>query len=267
MTDAMPKLDWEYGAPSDLRAGYATQRAAIAHEAASDVAIKENEYSGLTFVPHAGGKGAPVLYFHGGGWIVGSPQTHITLCSWLAKLANRRVISVPYRLAPEHKYPAQRDDARARLVEVRAAEGQVFIAGDSAGGAMALWAGIRDVLGIACFYGAFGVSNSPSMQAYGPDSDGLSHADVLAMYRRLGLGRPEDIRRDFSRAGPPLLLLAAGADPLRDDTGIVAAEQDRKVTQWCANGEPHAFLQNAGSSDVARHWLARTGDWMREIDP
>ena len=89
--------------------------------------------------------GLPViLYFHGGGWVVGSVSTHDNLCRKLANRARAVVVSVDYRLAPENKYPAAVEDAYSALQWVQTGAGafggdpaRLAVAGDSAGGNLA----------------------------------------------------------------------------------------------------------------------------------
>ncbi|MCA9972857.1 MAG: alpha/beta hydrolase fold domain-containing protein, partial [Anaerolineales bacterium] len=85
-----------------------------------------------------------LVYFHGGGWVVGSLETHDTICRRLAADAGRLVVSVDYRLAPEHKFPAAVEDAFAALTWAAAHAGELggdaarlAVAGDSAGGNLA----------------------------------------------------------------------------------------------------------------------------------
>ena len=81
-----------------------------------------------------------VLHFHGGGYVMASPDTHVPLCSALAAATGGRVLSVDYRLAPEDPFPAAADDALAAyswLVD-RVDPTRVVLAGDSAGGGLAL---------------------------------------------------------------------------------------------------------------------------------
>jgi acetyl esterase len=93
----------------------------------------------------AGGEPMPALvYYHGGGFVIGNIDSHDGLCRMMANEGNLRVISVDYRLAPEHKYPAAFDDALATLnwVAQNAAEigvdaNRIAVGGDSAGGALA----------------------------------------------------------------------------------------------------------------------------------
>lgn len=262
---AMPALDWINDDADMLRTAYAAQRAEMADEVAGDVAISEGSAGALHFDP-LDPKPEPILYFHGGGWIVGSPHTHVTLCSWLAQITGRSVQSVPYRLAPEHAYPAQRDDAIAAL---KAMAVPCFVVGDSAGGAMALWAesgAPGRTLGVVSLYGAFGVSDSPSLRRFGPGSDGLSAPDIASFYTRMGLTRAEDIQIDFASSGAPLLLIEAEADPLADDNLVLSALMaDRELTHLQATGQPHAFLQFAGRDAAAREVMGWVKDWMDSV--
>lgn len=93
----------------------------------------------------AGSKALPALiFFHGGGWVIGDLDTHDGLCRILANEAGVRVIAVHYRLAPDHKFPAAVDDAVAAVnwVEANAASlgvdaNRLAVGGDSAGGGLA----------------------------------------------------------------------------------------------------------------------------------
>ncbi|GAB5448697.1 alpha/beta hydrolase [Gymnodinialimonas sp.] len=90
--------------------------------------------------PEAGGKGV-VLYFHGGGFIVGSPQSHIALIRTLCRRSGCRVVVPDYALGPEFLLPAAQDDARRawdQLITEDLAPSDIVLAGDSAGGGMAL---------------------------------------------------------------------------------------------------------------------------------
>ena len=266
----MNELDWVNGDPVVLRAAYVAERAPLDKTAPSEVAIS-NEMpaglSGLAFTPPGSDRRAPILYFHGGSWMLGSPGTHLALCAFLAKAARRQVSSVSYPLAPEHPYPAQRDAAQAALASF---DGPVFIAGDSAGGAMALWAAGRDtdqVQGVAAFYPAYGVLHSDSIDEFGPGNPALHSAAIAAMYARLG-ATGETVQADIPREGAPVLIIEAACDPLRDDARLLAEHMaDRGATLWSADGEEHAFLHHGGNSPKVRAWMARIGEWMDGLAP
>jgi len=97
------------------------------------------------YAPHAAQAPAPLcVYYHGGGWVQGSVETHDPGCRLLAHLAGVRVLSVDYRLAPEAPYPAAVDDALAAFAwvaadpeRVGADPARLAVAGDSAGGNLA----------------------------------------------------------------------------------------------------------------------------------
>ncbi|MBN1802428.1 MAG: alpha/beta hydrolase [Candidatus Lokiarchaeota archaeon] len=83
-----------------------------------------------------------IVYMHGGGYISGSPSTHYNLCSSIARVVKGRVISIDYRLAPEHPFPAALDDAIMVYKYLLNAEGispdKIIFAGDSAGGGLVI---------------------------------------------------------------------------------------------------------------------------------
>ena len=91
-----------------------------------------------------------LLYFHGGGWVLGNLVTHHGVCATLARLAGCVVCSVDYRLAPEHRFPAALDDAWAatswaaeHAEEIGCRPGELAVGGDSAGGNLAAICALR----------------------------------------------------------------------------------------------------------------------------
>src|ERR1700758_3394474 len=111
-------VSWAHSSPVELRAQHGREAAAMAGGLPADVveavlAADGAFRGGLLFTPPDATKDAVIVYFHGGGFVAGSPGTHRCVTAWLAKLSGLRVLSARYRLAPEHPFPAQREDAVA----------------------------------------------------------------------------------------------------------------------------------------------------------
>ncbi len=113
----------------------------------ADVRIEDTAIAGVpirTYEPHTVEAGRPVLaWFHGGGWVIGSVRTHEASCRALAQRANCRVVSVEYRMAPEHCFPAALDDCWAVTKALGQAGVRLAVGGDSAGGNLAAAVALR----------------------------------------------------------------------------------------------------------------------------
>ena len=195
------------------------------------------------YLPDGDGPFPTVVFFHGGGFVLGSIATHDWLCRRLTRESGCAVLSVDYRLAPEHPFPAPVADAYAAVEwaaanpDAIAGTGRVAVAGDSAGGALAavaaLMAAERDGPEIAyqaLLYPGVGVeTGQPSVE----DHAGivLSEADLewfLECYYDHELHRRNPYA-DPTNAGDvsgvaPATVVTAGFDPLRDG-GRAYAEQ------------------------------------------
>lgn len=264
----MPTLDWGAGDPDDLRAGYAADRATIAHTCHADVVQSQvDSITGpaIRFDP-PNATGTPILYFHGGGWVAGSPQTHVTLCSWMAAITGRMILSVPYTLCPEAQFPSQYHQAGQALDDFLRQHEAAIVMGDSAGAAMAFWAeaaALGQVAAVVSLYGAFGAVGTASLARFGPDSGGLDAASVAGMYARLGCPGGQGIADAVAPLGAPALLVTAGLDPLADDHAWLAAQRpDRAVSTLTVPDRPHAFLQMAGTDKVAQAAMQDVADWL-----
>lgn len=102
--------------------------------------VIEEEANGVplrSYVPEEAGD-ETILFLHGGGFVIGSLETHDAMCRAFAAETGSRVISIGYRLAPEAPFPAAREDARAALRHVAATQSIAAIVGDSAGGHLAV---------------------------------------------------------------------------------------------------------------------------------
>ncbi len=190
--------------------------------------------------PPSGGRLPMLVYYHGGGWTIGSLGTYDSLCRGLARFLPAIVISVAYRLAPEHPYPAAVQDAKLALewVARRAAEfggepGRLAVGGDSAGGNLATIVAAhakKEGIGInlqVLFYPGVDLSrmDRPSHLQYGVGY-GLTNV-AMETFRRFYVPNPDDWRRpDVSpllasdedlRQLPPAVIMTAGCDPLLDE--------------------------------------------------
>ena len=208
----------------------------------------------------------PVLvYFHGGGWVIGDLDTHDVLCRQLTAESGASVISVDYRLAPEHKFPAAVDDAWAatRWVVAHAAELNVdaerlAVGGDSAGGNLAAVVALlsRDQGGPAIRLQAllYPVTDSNTETgSYRDFAEGfLLTRESMKWFFNHYVSNEADVAdwrvsplRAPSLAGlPPTLIVTAGFDPLRDE-GEAYAKRLRaagvSVDAICFGGMIHGF--------------------------
>lgn len=277
MSGALPEVnfDWTSDDIEGLRRGYAQEREMYLEDIPPDVTIDEISVlgvGGLLFTPDEASDLAPILYFHGGGWIVGSPETHRPMCACLSAMSGRRVLSVRYRLAPENPFPAQKVDAVAALNAVLSGHvaqlgrpRSVVLAGDSAGASVALWAeagaqpSMRAAIDhIVGFYGAFGLRDSASLRRLGPVTAGLSQQDVAAFYDHLGDSLPPDMTDTFLTRGAPLSLLVAGQDPLRDDSHMLSElmrRGGRNVHMTEVDDMTHGVFHMVGRSPEVAAWM------------
>lgn len=188
------------------------------------------------------GPGPVVVFLHGGGFVMGSIGTHAPLAAEIARQLDLPVVSVEYRLAPEHKWPAAPDDAEAAarwIAENGAVFGREFtglvLCGDSAGGALTLITtlALRDrpaalpvLLQIPIYPVADRSKPYPSATDCG-DGFGLNHADIAYFDSAYGSDsqhwRASPLLADLSGL-PPTLLMTAGFDPLRDEGRAFAAK-------------------------------------------
>ena len=192
--------------------------------------------------PAIGGLLPVLVYLHGGGYVLGSLDTHDRVMRLLALKSGAAVLGVDYRLAPEHRFPAQLEETAAVLdwiatqaASVELDHRRVALGGDSAGAHLALGAALArkptatKLKALILYYGAFGLADSASRRRFGVAASGLSRDD-LAYYDASYLGGPApmgDPRYDClagNLAGlPPAYILACELDPLLDDSLALAA--------------------------------------------
>lgn len=206
-----------------------------------------------------------LFYIHGGGFVVGSLDSHHAICAEVAERAGAELVSVDYRLAPEHVWPVQHDDCFAVLQHLLADQGQVVLIGDSAGGNLAAGLairarnqGLKGVAGQVLIYPALGgdlVSGSYDEMGHAP---GLTTADVA--YYRAVLQAPGEspIAHPLKEADfgglPPAFISVAHFDPLRDDGRTYAARLAEAGVEVWFREEPqmvHAWLRARHMSEGA----------------
>ncbi len=229
-----------------------------------------------------------LIYFHGGGWVLGNLDTHDRIMRLLAQKSGALVLGVDYRLAPEHKFPAAHDDALAALRHV-ARQGREWgidgarlaVGGDSAGANLSVASCLcldpaeRNAIKLQLlYYGAYGLSDSPSMRAYGNELDGLTRAD-MARYRSQLIRTPADLqdpRLDNLSADlgglPPALIVAAGLDPLLDDSRALSELMSEvggvnKLVVY--PGVLHGFLHYSRLLDVATRALDDSAAELKRV--
>lgn len=229
-----------------------------------------------------------LLYFHGGGWVVGSVAISDNFCRALANRSGCAVLSVDYRLAPEHRYPAAADDAQ-RATEWAAAHAtqlgidasRLAVGGSSAGGNLAAVVTLR------------ARERGPAIRAQLLHVPVVDHDLTTASYRAYATGHglteaamrwfwghylPDERRRDEPDASPlrakdlnglpPALLVAAECDPLRDEGRAYAARLRSagvNVRTLEYPGMVHSFMSWASALPQARRAFDEVGAALRAL--
>ncbi len=262
-----------------------------------DVAVSEQRIAGpgggiglRIYTPH--GKSAHarglVVYYHGGGFVLGDLAGYDSLCRTLSLQSDCVVVSVDYRLAPEHPFPAAVDDSLAALrwahenAESLGADPQrIAVAGDSAGGTLAAVTALQareqggpEVRYQALVYPMTAASPGeyPSYAKYGEGHVISTRAAEYFMLHYLGDTKPG---RDFRVAPmladdlsglPPALVMLGGHDILHDEglayaQRLMAAGVQVTLVDYLALG--HGFISMGGAIDAARLAIDQLADALR----
>jgi acetyl esterase len=235
-----------------------------------------------------GGPQPVIVFFHGGGFVLGDLDSHDVPCRLLAHHAGAHVVSVAYRLAPEHPFPAAVHDARAALawafrhaVGLGADGRRVAVAGDSAGGnlaAVASWLAAHDggpapVLQLLIYPATDFAGRSRSHDLFDQgfllvrqDMDWF--AEQYARHADRTDPRLSILRADVLDDVAPAVVVTAGFDPLRDE-GEAYAERLRDcgvpVLVRRFPGLMHGFINLTGVSRTARDALVEVGGATRAL--
>ncbi len=227
------------------------------------------------YLPHAAKPGA-LVYFHGGGWVLGDIDSHDSPARGLSIATQREVISVDYRLAPEHRYPAAVDDSLA-VTRALAAQHRVVVVGDSAGGNLAAVVANRcavDQLPLVAQVLVYPVTDcaaeAPSYERFA--SGHLLSRESMRYFRAEYV--PDEARRHEPDCSPlravslrgvaPSYTLLAGCDVLRDEGRAYAKRlKDEGVESHLDEvpGVLHGFFSLQGLSE-AKSATNRVAQWL-----
>ncbi len=234
---------------------------------------------------------APCLvFYHGGGWVIGNLETHDVVCRKLAHEGELIVISVDYRLAPEHKFPAAVEDAIAatkwvadNATQLGIDTSRLMVGGDSAGGNLAAVVALaaRDgdgpkIAGQVLIYPATDFAMTHPSHSEPETSILLTHS-VIKWFCNHYLNGAFDIEnwkaspaRAKTLAGlPPAYLLTAGADPLRDEGDEYAKrlkEAGVPVTYRHFPGQFHGFFTMGKLLQQANVAASDIGNWLKALN-
>ncbi|MDX6472387.1 MAG: acetyl esterase, partial [Gaiellaceae bacterium] len=230
---------------------------------------------------------AALLWFHGGGWAVGSLESHDPVCRHLARTTPCCVLAVDYRLAPEHPFPAAVEDCLAATAwasraaaELGIDTGRIAVGGDSAGGNLAAVTALRARTAgvpVALQVLAYPVTDIDlDTPSYLEHAEGLNLTRAkMEWYWRLYLAGADGATPDASplraeslRGVAPALVQTAEYDPLLSEGEAYAerlAESGVPVTLTRYDGMIHGFLRMRALTDVALEGLAEIAASLRAL--
>ena len=204
-----------------------------------------------------------VIYIHGGGFVVGGLDSHDDVCAEIADATGLRVVAVDYRLAPEHRWPAQIRDVEAVW---QALDKPAVVVGDSAGGMLSAslcqsLQGRRQPLGQVLIYPGLGGDRSAPSYTENAEAPMLRTVDLdsykVALHGAGPITDPlaQPLRTPDLSGLAPAFIVSADVDPLRDDGRDYAARlvQAGVAATWRNEPElPHGYLRARRESDRAR---------------
>lgn len=285
---------YAHPAPPAAEAGAEALRAASEQRAAArplgpemasvvDLAVPPGDVPARLYRPAAAGPVPLVVYFHGGGWVIGSLATHDRACRRLAAASGAGVLALDYRRAPEHPWPAAVDDAEAALRWIASRPAlldpqptAVAVAGDSAGGTIAALAclrardeepAVRPDLQVL-LYANTDLTNSGASMATEGHGYGLEVADI-EWFNAQWVPDPA-MRRDPRvsplyaadsdlRGLPPAVVVTCEHDPLRDQGEAYAVRLAEAGVLRTLRREP-GLVHNFMLWDLQSPACARAGD-------
>jgi acetyl esterase len=222
------------------------------------------------------GEKPTLLYFHGGGFVVGDLDTHDAPCRVLCRHAGVDVLSVEYRKAPEHRFPAHLDDARAAYEWASRRYARVAVGGDSAGGNIAATLAIEydPALALLIYPVVDATQERPSRKLFG---EGFFLTDELMQWFTGHFMLDGDDLADPLRSpllsprlheSSPALVITAGFDPLRDEGeayGEALKQAGVDVLVHRFRGLFHGFINSVGASPSSYAALVETAGMTRAM--
>ncbi len=251
---------------------------------AGDIALRR-------YMPRGARDGAGLIYLHGGGYVLGSLDSHDDVCAGLAELSGATVIAVDYRLAPEHRFPAAFEDCAAAVQHILSHPSgfgidpaRTALGGDSAGGNLAAavclkWRdeGLAGPSGQVLIYPTLGGDMSRGSYVSRANAPGLTTADMKA-YDGWYMGEGNEaasgskfraplLEKDYAGL-PPAFMVACEWDPLRDDCYDYAARLEAAGVAATVRHEPemvHACLRARHTSPAAADMFKAIAHAIREF--
>lgn len=237
-----------------------------------------------SYRPKGASRTARVIYFHGGGYFLGGLESHDDVCAELACSAGLELVSVDYRLTPEHSFPAPYEDALAAARAIRAEGAPVIVAGDSVGGSLAASVSVSlaledgaPVLGSLLIYPSLNAGRR-DLPSYRRKAEApMLTTDYLGWAAKLHAGAADPVvlaedRRFRPLAGgehaaaPPSIALAVDLDPTRDDAFAWVEALSQAGVPAAASvhaGLPHGCLRARHRSLKARAFFSAAQDGLR----
>ena len=253
-----------------------------------DIPVDGTDIPARLYAPVADDRPLPLLvYFHGGGWVLGSIDTHDSTCRHLCHAGELRVLSVGYRLAPEHRFPTAVDDACAAFgwahrnaERLHVDPTRIAVGGDSAGANLATVvcqqaarnAGPMPAFQLLFVPGVDMTRRRRSFELFGQgyfltaeDVDYYEKTYLLDEADRTDVRASPLLATDLSGL-PPAYVAVAGFDPLRDEGEDYArrlAEAGVPVSLRRHESVVHPFINAVGASPLARQALAEAVGALR----
>lgn len=232
-----------------------------------------------------------VIYFHGGGWVLGSCETHDDMCAEMADLADVVVVLVDYRLAPEHPHPAQLEDS-LKVLEWMRSTGRalgidpqhIMAAGDSAGGQMSVALamvlrdqGLAPLRGLTLIYPVLGADTGTPSYIRNANAPCLTR-DEMIFYLESFLGPKgsanwrdpravPNLATDLSKL-PPTYITVAAHDPLCDDGRIFRDKLQAAGIPVALREEPalaHSYMRARHVSQPAMAGFRAIAEAIRHL--